>query len=343
MPPTVFLERANLERLRVDQKQLQKLIKKYQDGTASAAEKFVVEYWYESLGKHTTEDSEIDFIPDRKNLRDRIILAAAEYTDKRSDSRRGWLYTAVASVILLIFSTVLYYQYYSGSQIDSLIEPIKMVYLDSGTISTGTAERTTVILNDGTKVILNANSSLTVGNYDRLRDVNLYGEAFFDVKKDPSRPFTVHGGGLHIKVLGTSFNVNAYPDIHNTAVSVRTGKVQVDNNEKNLRTLLPDENMVYDRKSSDFKLTNGTYPLESSWLSDHIKLDQASFEELSQTFKNFYGLTLYTDDEKILSDRYNISFRQSKTMATALEEIQLLTGKKISFKNKKEGKEIILY
>ncbi|WP_286858445.1 MULTISPECIES: FecR family protein [Sphingobacterium] len=327
----------------MDQNQLKKLIKKYQEGTASAAEKFVVEYWYESLGQQKTKDSDIDFIPDRKDLKQRIVWASSVYADKRSTNRRRFIYAAVASVVLFMFSTVLYHQYFSESQIDSLIKPIKIVYLDRGTISTGTAERKTVVLNDGTKVILNANSSLTVGDYDQLRDVNLYGEAFFDVKKDPSRPFTVHGGGLHIRVLGTSFNVKAYPDIHNTSVSVRTGKVQVDNNEKNLRTLMPDENIVYDRKSSGYKLTNAEYALESSWLSDHVKLDQASFEELNQNFKNFYGFSLRTADEKLLKDRYNINFRQSKTMTTALEEIQLLTGKKISIKNKQEGKEIILY
>lgn len=327
----------------MNQRQLKKLIKKYQDGTADAAEKFVVEYWYESLGQQNPEPSIVNFAPDRKDLKARIMAVASENDKKRSNSQRVWLYAAVASVMLLILSAVLYQHYFSGSQIDSLIKPIKMVHLNKGTISTGIAERKTVVLNDGTKVILNANSSLTVADYDQLRDVNLHGEAFFDVKKDPSRPFTVHGGGLHIRVLGTSFNVKAYPDIHNTSVSVRTGKVQVDNNEKNLRTLLPDENILYDRKSNDFKMTNAAYALETSWLSDHVKLDQASFEELSQNFKNFYGFTLHTADEKLLLDRYNISFRQSKTMAAALEEIQILTGKKISVKNKQEGKEIILY
>lgn len=327
----------------MDQNQLKKLIKKYQEGTASAAEKFVVEYWYESLGRKKTEDLEIDFIPERKNLKERIVWAASVYADKRSIKRRRLTYVAVASVMLLMLSTILYHHYFSESQMDSLIKPIKTVHLDRGTISTGTAERTTVILNDGTKVILNANSGLTVGDYDRQRDVNLYGEAFFDVKRDPSRPFTVHGGGLHIKVLGTSFNVKAYQDIGITSVSVRTGKVQVDNNDKNLRTLLPDENISYDRESNDFKLSNAEYALETSWLSDQVKLDQASFEELSQNFKNFYGFSLHTADGKLLKDRYNINFRQSKTMAAALEEIQILTGKKISVKNKQEVKEIILY
>lgn len=327
----------------MEPRKLKKLIKKYQDGSANAAEIFVVEYWYESLGQHKSSDSEIDLIPDRKYFRNRILLAASEFEEKRGSSRRRYAYAAVAGLIFFMLSSIFYSQYFSISELDRLIKPIELVYLEKGTISTGTAERKTVILNDGTKVILNANSSLTIGDYDHLRDVKLQGEAFFDVKKDPSRPFTVHGGDLHIKVLGTSFNVKAYPGIYNTAVSVRTGKVRVDNNKQNLRTLLPNENILYDRKSTDFKLTNAAYSLETSWLSDHVKLEKASFEELSQNFKNFYGFALYTSDQNVLMDGYTFSFRKSKSMQDALEEISILTGKKTIIKNKQEDKKIILY
>lgn len=327
----------------MDQKQLKNLIKKYQEGSANSAEKFIVEHWYESLGQQNDQATENILIPDRQDLKKRIIGLARESEKNRSRGLRRFSYIAAASILLMMLSSIFYYQYFAESRLEHLIKPIQQVHFNKGTISTGIAERKTVVLNDGTKVILNANSSLTVGDYNRVRDVKLHGEAYFDVKKDPSKPFSVHAGGLHIKVLGTSFNVSAYPDITHTAVSVHTGKVQVNNNEKNLRTLLPDEQISYDRQSTDFKLTNEAYAFETSWLSDHVKLDRASFEELSQNFKNFYGYSLYTADEKLLKDSYNISFRQSKTMSTAIDEIKLLTGKQIRIKNKQDGKEIVLY
>lgn len=326
----------------MEKKHLKRLIKKYQQGTANAAEKFVVEYWYESLGNADSRagSSSVEFIPERKDLKARIISTTLKHSKKRSILQRKVIYLAAASIILLLLSPV-FYKHFSKPSIDDLIKPIETVYLDKGAISTGIGERRTVILDDGTKVVLNANSRLSVGDYTLSRNVNLDGEAFFDVKKDPERPFTVHGGGLYIKVLGTSFNVRAYPGIQNTTVSVKTGKVQVDDSRKNLYTLSPDENISYDRKSNDFKLEQATYPLETSWLSDDVRLDRATFEELDQYFKNFYGTSLHTEDAKVLMDHYNITFRTSKSMEASMKEIQILTGKKAIIK--KETKEIILY
>ncbi|MGH2644379.1 MAG: FecR family protein, partial [Chitinophagaceae bacterium] len=88
-------------------------------------------------------------------------------------------------------------------------------------------------LPDGTDVWLNADSKLSYNNEfnDKNRDIYLDGEAYFQVKKDASAPFTVNAGGITIKVLGTVFNVSAYktdPDIQTTLIS---GKVQVSLND----------------------------------------------------------------------------------------------------------------
>ncbi len=85
------------------------------------------------------------------------------------------------------------------------------------------------ILPDGSVVALNSNSKLVFprnfkGN---TREVTIYGEAFFDVKPDASKPFIINAGNAQVKVLGTSFNVKAYPETESVEVVVATGKVQV--------------------------------------------------------------------------------------------------------------------
>lgn len=324
----------------MEKRHLKKLIKKYQKGNANPAEKFVIDCWYNSLDTGDSGASIEELTPERKDLKIRIISTALEYSRKRAIRRKKIIYFAAASIILLLLSPVLY-THFSRPSINDLIKNIETVYLSKGSISTGMGERRIVILGDGTKVVLNANSSLSIGDYILSRNVNLEGEAFFDVKKDPEKPFTVHGGGLHIKVLGTSFNVRAYRGIQNTTVSVKTGKVKVDDNKKNLYTLSPNENILYDSKSNDFTLEYAVYPLETSWLSEEVRLNRGSFEELDQYFKNFYGSSLRTQDAKVLKDHYNLTFRPSKTMEAAVEEIRVLTGKKAIIQ--KETKEIILY
>jgi transmembrane sensor len=86
-----------------------------------------------------------------------------------------------------------------------------------------------IILPDGSVVTLNRNSKLTFSRSfsGNIREVSITGEGFFEVKPDASRPFVITAGNAQIKVLGTSFNVCAYPEEETVDVVVETGKVQV--------------------------------------------------------------------------------------------------------------------
>ncbi len=85
------------------------------------------------------------------------------------------------------------------------------------------------VLPDGSTVTLNSNSKLMYPEAfdNQQREVTITGEGFFDVKPDPDRPFIINAGNARVKVLGTSFNVNAYPEAEAVEVTVNTGIVQV--------------------------------------------------------------------------------------------------------------------
>lgn len=87
-------------------------------------------------------------------------------------------------------------------------------------------------LPDGSIVFLNNNTTLSYPeNFEGdTREIELKGEAFFDIKRDESKPFVIHANGSDIRVLGTSFNVKAYNE--NVEVSVETGKVEFKNKKK---------------------------------------------------------------------------------------------------------------
>ena len=78
-------------------------------------------------------------------------------------------------------------------------------------------------------VTLNSNSKLEFPAKfaSDKREVTITGEAFFEVKPNPEKPFVINAGGAQVKVLGTSFNVSAYPKTDAVEVIVKTGKVQV--------------------------------------------------------------------------------------------------------------------
>ncbi len=92
------------------------------------------------------------------------------------------------------------------------------------------------VLPDGSKVALNSNSQLLFPKHFKknVREVTIQGEGFFDVKHDPERPFIIHAGNAQVKVLGTSFNVCAYPNTETVEVVVKTGRVQVTNENQKI-------------------------------------------------------------------------------------------------------------
>ena len=85
------------------------------------------------------------------------------------------------------------------------------------------------ILPDGSLVALNSNSKLTFPKKFKndVREVTVTGEAFFDVEPNPGKPFIIHAGNAQVKVVGTTFNVRAYPENERVEVIVKTGKVYV--------------------------------------------------------------------------------------------------------------------
>lgn len=112
-------------------------------------------------------------------------------------------------------------------------------------------QRSKIILPDSSEVFLGAGSKLTIpekftGN---LREISLQGEAFFQVTKNPKRPFIIHTGTVQTRVLGTSFKIEAFKNKPLT-VSVVTGKVRVDDYAGNIHTslavLTPGQKVTYD-------------------------------------------------------------------------------------------------
>jgi transmembrane sensor len=143
--------------------------------------------------------------------------------------RRSW-FVAAASVLLLTCAGLWWFSQSSDGQNGQFHE------LANGNDTTEmiesinkTANPQAIHLSDGSVVTLRKGSSLHYSTpfTGANRIVHLSGEAFFEIKKDPTRPFLVYANGVVTKVLGTSFNITAYPNDKNVVVEVKTGKVSV--------------------------------------------------------------------------------------------------------------------
>lgn len=187
------------------------------------------------------------------------------------------------------------------------------------------------ILEDGTEVVLNAASSLKYPKtFDSLtREVELVGEAFFKVANDHKRPFIVHTQHAKLKVLGTSFNLRAYPDEYKTETSLIEGALEVSLNNKVAQAvrLKPSEKLVIyngiDKKKTwgsagkeirrskiSFFHPKDTMAIETSWLNNKLVFKDTPFAELARTLERKYGVAFEFQGSKAPTLRFNAVFEQ---------------------------------
>lgn len=162
-----------------------------------------------------------------------------------------------------------------------------------------------VTLPDGSIIFLNRNTQVTYSrNFgERERSVALTGEAYFEVARDESKPFTVDAGKARVKVLGTTFNVRASDQDSPVEVFVRTGKVLVTGTAENSDLVLDPGNIgtVYPDRS---ELSVNTDPNYMSWNTGLLVYDGQTLDIVFRDLKKVYNMDIVADDPAILSNTW---------------------------------------
>lgn len=198
-------------------------------------------------------------------------------------------------------------------------------------------ETARLILSDGTDVVLNSMTRMKYPSRFGLfrRDVELEGEAYFNVTKDESRPFTVNLDMFNIKVLGTRFNVKAYSQ-EPVRVSLEEGSVKLSDGRTLNLTLKSGENAEYDRWSGNCRITR---PAEmepfTSWKHKRQTFSMTSLNEVLKTLERQYDVYFTIRDSSMLNDRFTLSFPNRYGIETVLDDIQ--TVSRVKFRKTPTG------
>ena len=235
---------------------------------------------------------------------------------ERSLRRRFWLrISAVAASVTLLFSISNYISFHEGykklnSQMVEMVNPMGM--------------RSSVVLSDGTKVILNAGTTLSYPTafVSGQREVKVNGEAFFEVSHDKEHPFIVSAENVKVKVLGTKFNVEAYSDSEEFSTSLMEGSVKVtDNSAVSASVLLKPDQEVHMKDGRLLVSFIDDYD-HFRWRDGLVCFDNIAFNELMKRFEKCYGISIVVENKNLEEYSCSGKFRISDGLDNALRILQ---------------------
>ncbi|MGC4103457.1 FecR family protein [Ferruginibacter sp.] len=256
-----------------------------------------------------------------------------------------WLAAGLVCVAVIAFFT------FTHSNTDT---PAFKEKIAQSEVSTKNGSRTKIQLPDGTSVWLNSSSKLVYDNTHfgaDMREVSLTGEAYFDVVKNPAKPFIIHTAKMDIKVLGTAFNVKCYPGEKNMETSLIHGSIEVtlkDRQEKiimkpNEKLILSNEEVKPFIKSAMAQNKQGEtkavpiielshltfFPKDSSivetgWVENRLVFSEETFVEIAHKMERWYGVTINITNEKLKKELLTGIF-EKETINEALKALQFTT------------------
>ena len=294
------------------------LLTEYWRGTLDPQRQQEVETWIEAspenrekalkycrLEQYVTEYSLLQMQDENELLLQATSIVEKSHPASRSHKRRNWLYAIpFAAAVILVAVGGWFGLQHSVKEADEE----RMVF------RTGGGEIAEVLLPDQTKVWLNSNSTLLYPETFKRknREVRLEGEAFFDVSRDENHPFVVHTLNCSVKVLGTQFDVIAYPDngsdFYTTLVSGSVEMTLRTGGRSRSTILVPGQRFSYDTENDRAAVSYVDTESLTSWRTGCITFRHTSLKDVLSMIGNNFGIRFVINNPSLLNDTYSGSF-----------------------------------
>jgi ferric-dicitrate binding protein FerR (iron transport regulator) len=272
-------------------------------GKGSEEGKRIFDTWYHSVPEKDhpeLEASEEKIQAELKNIKTRKVATLP------TTRREFFSYWKAAAIALVILSAGISLYIWKSASKDE--QPLTSYSVPRGKLLH-------LSLSDGSQVWLNAETQFRCPEKfgDDAREVYLEGEAFFEVTKDPSKPFRIHSGPLTTTVLGTSFNVKAYGAEDINEVAVITGKVSVaqtvDNKPSSEVTLQPGQKAVLTKSTAQLSKENfSDMSHYTSWRDGKLIFEDTPVKEVIASLGRRYNIDIHLTSEALQDCRVTATF-----------------------------------
>ena len=225
----------------------------------------------------------------------------------------GWIGVIQRVAAIMLLPVFVYTGYLTVQRISDKKTNKENVVMQTVTSRQGMV--TNFSLADGTKVWLNSGSELCFpSRFDKdSREVELRGEAFFQVTKNEKLPFRVNTKDLKIDVLGTSFNVISYTDEYQSEVILVEGKVRLSEgtgyNEKEIGTMYSGQRTIFSGEPGNIKIEDVEVDKYIAWRDGNLIFRDDPMEDVIRRLGRWFNVTIIVNDPEIKSYVYTATFR----------------------------------
>ncbi|MDR2920007.1 MAG: FecR family protein [Tannerella sp.] len=295
----------------MDRKELHKFF----EGKATPEEKKALKKWLDESNDHSNE------LLKEREFFDAIILSDNNKEGISIPIKKSYTPHTIVRELLKIASVVIIM-----TLIGSYLYTRKMGEINSTmhTIFVPAGQRANLQLPDGTNVWLNARSTITYPSYfsGAIREVQLDGEAYFEVEHNKNQPFSVHTKNFDIKVLGTKFNVESYADSEDFSTALMEGAVEITSqNDTDISVLLSPNQKAMTKNGLLTVSQIEDYDIYR-WREGLICFKETDFIELMERFEKCYGIRIIVENDKLGNKVFSGKFRISDGIDNALRVLQ---------------------
>ncbi|WP_411274953.1 FecR family protein [Daejeonella sp.] len=241
-------------------------------------------------------------------------ISSAEQPDENVKPIKRWLVRMVAAAILLAICTIgVFFLRNESTKKQTVAAQVNQQKLNR-----------LVRLPDGSTVIVSSGSKLNYpSSFDGLarREVYLEGQAFFDIKHNASKPFIVHTGQLETTVLGTAFNIKAFPGDIDITVTVTRGKVKVSDQNKTLGIILPRQQITCNKQKANSTLKTVDADTYLDWKAQDLLFDDVTVAEAAELLEERFNVNITFSDQLIKSNRFTTTFLKGESLEQVLKSI----------------------
>lgn len=272
---------------------------------------------------HLGEDESGYYYPPKKTIKHRVLKQIYRKNRARRIFRTYRAVSWIASILLVLAVSLLYYK---------SLPPTERLT----SVGSSFGNKTQIFLADGTEVMLNAGSQLTYSNLfgQENRKLQLEGEAYFKVQKDPSLKCVVQSGAIEVEVVGTSFNMSSHQQDSTIEISLYEGSINVNFSETGqlLANLNPDEMIVIRKSDYSFQLVKGNIANNALWTQSSLRFHNEDIGTICTKLEKWYGVRIHLNSSKSI---HNYSFVvKSETLKEVFDLLDKITPLTYQIKGK---------